>query len=205
MKTPREELPILMSAPMVCAINADRKGQTRRIMKPQPHPAFLARGVFSVVAQWPQQDGFRWFMRDGCSELVKSPFRPGLRLWVKEALKTTRRHGPVLYAADGKTALCCGMTDNPWPWKRKTQPAMYCPRRFSRLTLEITQVRVQPLQAITEQDALAEGFTAWTHRTEGQITARRGFMELWEKINGETFPWASNPWVYVVAFKKVKQ
>lgn len=79
------ERPILMTGGNVRSILEHRKTHTRRIMKPQPSKAFLDRGLASVVPQWPMQDGVRWFMRDGLSELVKCPYgKPGDRLWVKE-------------------------------------------------------------------------------------------------------------------------
>jgi hypothetical protein len=77
------------------------------------------------------------------------------------------------------------------------------PRWASRITLEITEIRVERLQEMSEADAQAEGFMPWTHRTEGKISARQQFVELWNKINGKTHPWESNPWVWVMSFAKV--
>src|SRR6266700_6902801 len=79
--------PILFSGEMVRAILEGRKTQTRRTTKPQPHPDFLARGLVGgiPVPQWPQQNGVRWFMADGLSELTECPYgKPGDTLWVRE-------------------------------------------------------------------------------------------------------------------------
>ena len=85
----------------------------------------------------------------------------------------------------------------------KWRPSIFMPRWASRITLEITEIRVERLQEMSEADAQAEGFMPWTHRTEGKISARQQFVELWNKINGKTHPWESNPWVWVMSFAKV--
>lgn len=82
------EKPILFKDDMIRAILEGRKTQTRRIMKPQPHPDFLERGVCAVVPQWPDQDGVRWYMADGLSEIQPSPFgKPGDRLIVSAPIE----------------------------------------------------------------------------------------------------------------------
>lgn len=103
-----KERPILFSAPMVVALLAGTKTQTRRVMKPQPHPEFIKRGLAGAVPQWPVQDGVRFFMNDGLSELVASPLgAPGDRLWVKET------HAYVRHTENYE----CGGDDCFWQWE----------------------------------------------------------------------------------------
>ncbi len=230
-----KERPILMSGPMVRAILEGRKTQTRRIMKPQPHPEFLKRGVVSVVPQWPMQNGVRWFMADGCSELVPCPYgQPGDRLWVKETWQyagwTEDGYPYVRYAVDGTTRLVDRGISDEWAIKledtwqklstdenyaidkkaadRKWRPSIFMPRWASRITLEVTAVRVERLQDISCEDALAEGID---HYCPGVTAALRGETEadpvaeyrtLWESINGPG-SWDANPWVWVISFRRI--
>jgi len=227
-----KERPILFSAAMVLALLANRKTQTRRIIKPQPSEGFLARGVVSVVPQWPIQDGVRWFMADGCSELVKSPYgQPGDRLIVKEAAwmwcerrpngktKTGRdkwhfapmREAQVFYCADHPTKpqldVVSPDTGNQWGWRKKI--GRFLPRWASRLTLEIIKVRVERVRDISEKDAIAEGLTpglfGGTYRAPGfalDRDARGAYEALWIKINGQE-SYDRNDWVWAVDFKRI--
>ena len=89
----------------------------------------------------------------------------------------------------------------------KWRPSIFMPRWACRIVLEVTSVRVEALQDITEADARAEGVEP---RTAGQDesgpikTHRTGFVYLWQQINGERANWLSNPWVWVVSFKRVQ-
>ena len=232
-----KERPILMSAPMVRALLDGSKTQTRRIMKPQPSSGFLARGIHSIVPQWPHQDGVRWFMRDGMSELVKSPHGgPGDRLWVRETFYAWGRwetrfnaqksrdewHFVDMTLDSGRVYSYAATSAHPGPkglkrsggvapawWKR---PAIFMPRAASRINLEVTDVRVERLQAISEADAIAEGCTQnhngyfWggPHAVSGlkqMATAVSAYRDLWESINGPG-SWDANPWVWVIEFRK---
>ena len=198
------ERPILFSGPMVRAILEGRKTQTRRVMKPQPHPEFLARGVVGVVSQWPMQNGVRWFMRDGMSELVPCPYgNPGDRLWVREML----RHpdgDPWLYDADRQPVMASAEDETAmlvWGHHKEQDycTSMFMPRWASRITLELTDVRVQRVQEISEEDARAEGVQEVTHAngvgrcwetygaefTSHSDSARSSFASIWESINGK--------------------
>jgi len=109
--------------------------------------------------------------------------------------------------AQHATSLCFKqeyMEWDPWPGKTKWRPAMYMPRWASRIFLEVTEVRAERVQDITEEDAKAEGLDAFTHATEGYITATRRFSVLWEQLNGERgYGWDTNPWVFVYTFRKL--
>jgi uncharacterized protein YhfF len=82
-------------------------------------------------------------------------------------------------------------------------------REASRITLEITNVRVERLNEISEEDAKAEGVPPiWLEDDDNLIpphdSYREGFAELWDKINGKKHPWSSNPWVFVIEFRRLE-
>lgn len=163
-----KERPILFSGPMVRAILAGTKTMTRRVVKPQ-----LPRFEYDPAACCPEcgtKPGHQHCWRVGGEIDLKCPFgQPGDRLWVKEALVKGKmlsiltgeetNADAALFEADGSPVLVTEQEfDAGWSWKRPKLPAMYCPRWASRLTLELTEVRVQRLQDISEEDAEAEGF-----------------------------------------------
>lgn len=190
------ERPILFSGPMVCAILGNRKTQTRRVVKPR-ETLCIGHDKLRICSYGNVGDAL-WVRETWCCQMDNGMF-------VYDDKGTHLCH----YAADGVEVIADdgdggqkyrkdGTEASPW------RPSIYMPRWASRITLEITAIRVERLNSITEEDALAEGFTAWTHRTEGQITARCGFMELWEKINGKRHPWESNPFVWVIEFQRIE-
>lgn len=201
------EKPIPFSEPMVIAVREDRKTMTRRVCIPQPSPRFLARGVVGLVPQWPTQDGVRWFMADGCSELVKSPWRPGDRLWVREMWAVHKRYDAlpgrdlspkvqVVYKAGGVNEL--GAALGRW------RAARFMPRWASRIKLKVTGVHIERLQEISNADIRAEGFF------EGDAGGRRmRFCATWDKLNskreGGIYAWDKSPWVWVVSFCRVEE
>lgn len=194
------ERPILFSGPMVRALLDGRKTQTRQIVKPQPcarlcgddFPTRLS-GPFIAEELWGQ---FLWPTADGefCGF---SPYGvPGGRLWVKETL----RRSPDLwtYAADG--------AEVGWPARqalagktRDVVTAIHCSRLASRITLCITDVRVERLQDISEADAEAEG-AEYGYGHGAKISQRRMYELLWNHINGPS-SWDANPWVWVASFQ----
>ncbi len=187
-----KERPILFSAEMVRAILEGRKTQTRRVMKKQPQ-LFTAR---QLAEKLPPYD-----------EIVsKCPYgQPGDRLWVREKfsyLEFTNRYPvikrslaegdtqpEVFYWADGKMPG--------WGNWTRPKPSIHMPRWASRITLEITALRVERLKDISEADAEAEGM-----QLAYMSTRRSSFLELWDSIN-KKHPWTANPWVWVVEFKRV--
>lgn len=205
------ERPILFSAPMVRAILAGKKSVTRRICKPANDKlsgtaASVERAAKSGwIAWWPSpvtaketaeryDDGFR------------CPYgEPGDRLWVRETWAHTNAYDgnyildkrKALYKADEESQII------PNRWK----PSIHMPRWASRITLEVTDVRVERLQEITEEEAIAEGFEG--HRASDgydidpfrDVDARDAFAELWDELNGKKYPWANSPWIWRVAFQ----
>lgn len=177
-----KERPILFSGEMVRAILAGRKTQTRRTLKIQPYENGVA-----LINQ--NHDAFITAGPDyGC----KNPYgHPGDRLWVKETFM------PDPYV--GQNFIYRATEPDPDRYNgHKWKPSIFCTRKASRLTLEIVAVRVERLRQISEADALAEGVTsaAWS--------AVESYFTLWESINGKTHSWESNPWVWVIEFRKLE-
>lgn len=202
-----KERPILFSGPMVRAILSSRKTMTRRIVNPQPKEGE------SVDVCGYSKTGWAINGATGachCSESVRNPYGwPGERLWVRETWAHTNDYdGQVLM--DNRVAIYRADADIlPSRWR----PSIFMPRCFCRLELEITDVRVERLQEISGDDAKAEGADcrtdlAWNGTTDrpdfytsGNIA---GFRELWDKLNAKRgFSWDTNPWVWVVSFKRV--
>lgn len=233
-ETKVKERPILFSGPMVRAILEGRKTQTRRVIKPK-HEFFVDDG----------QDGTNrvyhpcYVTGEPEPEEILCPYGSiGERLWVRETFRQTIDNKSlyvVQYQAD--QAIRCALYDNsgegdpvgtgahkdplqgvgkPGP---PYKPSIHMPRWASRIMLEITGVRVERLNDISEADALAEGIerrnVSWN--PEAQEYKYYGWLEkldqwscspvysyesLWESING-VGSWAVNPWVWVVEFKRI--
>ena len=214
--------PIIMSAESVRAILDGRKTQTRRVIKPQPEPfldtktkmvwSYHHRAVYGTYAEMAE------FMR------LHSPYTVGQRLWVRETWNARdvvydeycggyeagyplnpmpRTRPEYRYVIDFKA------TDgDEGPWRSP----IFMPHWASRITLEVTGVRAERLQEITEADVDAEGFNGdfpgrafpsvftgdWDYY--GQFSMPECYGILWDSINGKRYPWDSNPWVWVVEF-----
>lgn len=153
------ERPIIFSGPMVRAILADRKFQTRRVLEPQPrHRANLLRivGPSAIFCDGDHEKN------EDCEEhkySVRIRYAKGDVLWVREA--TVQTPAGLAYVADGAEHYGAGGA-------LRKRPAIHMPREFSRITLRVTDVRVQRLQDISEEDAKAEGveFSAPTPEDE---------------------------------------
>lgn len=182
-----KERPILFSGPMVRALLAGTKTQTRRIVK--------ARDL-----EW--MDVHQGLREPDNAE--RCPYgQPGNRLWVRETWHdaSSALHSCVLYRADGDEL-----------YGGKWCPSIHMPRWASRITLEVTGVRVDRLQDINEADARAEGITDGGCLNCGepepcncaapQPDARDAFVHLWMSINGPD-SWAANPWVWVIEFRRL--
>lgn len=205
-----KERPILFSAPMVRAILDGRKTQTRRVVKPQPPSGFpfpQDATTGGVTACWwtdrnIDADDLSWWPGYDHQEAMKCPFgSPGDLLWVRETWALNPDENPLDAGAIYRA------TDPGWDdsesglrWK----PSIHMPRWASRITLEITSVRVERLNEITEEDAKAEGIPhdKWSF-PQSTTPMRTGFQVLWESINGPG-SWDANPWVWVVEFKRLE-
>jgi hypothetical protein len=184
-----KERPILFSGPMVRAILDGRKTQTRRVVK--------GSGSWAVVTEergvlWP---GFENELGDW--QNFECPYgQPGERLWIREAWARIVVGNEIdyLYRADTHTGLEKRGGDQKW------KPSIHMPRIACRLMLEITDVRVEVLNNISEADAISEGVQC--AGVPASLTNRGAFGKLWESINGPG-SWAANSWVWVVEFKRV--
>lgn len=181
---------------MVNAIISGRKTQTRRIIKPvQPR----ADGM------WPA----------GRDPVPDCPYgQPGDRLWVRETCRAEELKSGldgVRYLADNAFIVIENSQEASDRWfdlfsyggKRGAGvPSIHMPRWASRITLEVTGVRVERLQEISHQDAIAEGVTGSTEMREQKLTVPHHlFADLWESINGPG-SWEKNPFVWVLEFKQ---
>lgn len=230
--TQAKERPILFSAPMVRAILSGQKTVTRRALKVQPH--IDASGNFCVGGANYGQDIYgkpvtKHFVSSNCPH-----GKPGDRLWVRETWGVISHDfdehgnminwnpdrpaspiremrfgcgyysGHVIYRADGEAAWAGdddGGGDDRSAWK----PSIHMPRIASRVLLEITDVRVERLQDISEEQALAEGVMSCKQDIDpdgNDYSPQELFPGLWTMINGDG-SWQSNPWVWVVEFKRV--
>lgn len=183
-----KERPILFSAPMVRAILDGRKTQTRRVIKPQP----------SLTPEMDTDAGIaKFYDVDECIGSIRCPYGvPGDRLWVRESFYVQpeiwalhRGPQPLDYAADVTP-------DQVEDYAGK--PSIHMPRWASRISLEITDVRVQRVQEISDEDAIAEGYGA----AFGPGFRYRAFDSLWDSIHGSG-AWERNEWVWAVTFKPI--
>ena len=200
------ERPILFSAPMVRAILGGRKTQTRRVVKPEPHAGVRWDAIVTAgYGGWTDGHGTPLRCRYGSA---------GDHLWVRETWANIALKGypPVyFYRADGKDLPPRDdrAADSKW------RPSIFMPRAASRITLFVTEVRIQRLHEITEADARAEGamyhdghgvgHSGWRHDYKDvHADARSSFARLWSDINGAN-SWAENPWVWAVSFETLSE
>ena len=231
-----KERGMIFNGEMVRAILDGRKTQTRRIMKPQPEPCprgghWWPSNVFKTMLHVEEEmqngkGGWGGLVGDAC------PFGDvGDRIWVRETFQgplfdyeqmeayledSSRFEKPEFcqYAADGgHRPEYQDAEDN---LRHGWRPSIHMPRWASRILLEITNVRVERLNAISEEDAEAEGIDMEAlydsqdcydciadHNMTGRPTVTGAFKYLWESIYGEE-GWKSNPWVWVIEFKRVE-
>ncbi|HCL3743929.1 TPA: hypothetical protein ACGJ44_000888 [Pseudomonas aeruginosa] len=202
-----KERPILFTGPMVRAILEGRKTVTRRVMKPQPD--FLGSMV-DPNTPFKTLDA-------GLHARITCPHgQPDDRLWVREAWaadaqvdaiapRDLSQGEPIWYPADFSVRQTgCSMIS-----KGRGRPSIHMPRWASRILLEITAVRIERLQDISEKQALAEGVelegegVCWAGAAgTASDSPVESFRLLWELINGAG-SWNANPWVWVVEFKRV--
>ncbi|MGL6245665.1 hypothetical protein [Pseudomonas sp.] len=242
-----KERPILFNAPMVRALLNCTKSQTRRVVKPVgSDDGFVLLDYGQGPWPYRSDDGdsaMRTVKRSGKLYLDETPHacpcgRPGDLLWVKETFKpiasgeVKNGYGEVRYGYAYKVDSAVRWNEHqtiihdltgqpetgpmqfqPRPWK----PSIHMPRRASRILLEITGVRVERLNSISEEDCWAEGIEEVMHdfdeASQFAMSKRLGcsfedakplFAQLWESINGPR-SWEANPWVWVVEFRRIEK
>lgn len=194
------EHPILFNGEMVRAILSGQKTQTRRPVTPQPSDTFLPTIGLYQRTLFDKRTGEEYpdpIERFGAFDEVgdfPSPFgMPGDRLWVRETW------GVRQLCSDPQPPVFYRASVDPCPniWR----PSIHMPRWASRITLEVVSVRVQRVQEISEQDAIAEGIKMrGMTRYEGE--ARNEFAKLWTACY-PSLPWSANPWVWAVEFRTI--
>jgi hypothetical protein len=190
---------------MIRATLEDRKGQTRRVIKPQ-FGKLWGQGVRHGAGRYAAHvdiavpDGWKW---------LYCPYgKTGDRLWVRETWADSycddSRGNPItIYRADypDDVPRRNGVRLHEIKWR----PSIFMPRALSRITLEVTGVRVERLKSISLEDMRAEGLRP---NNEASLlwreTLAENFRTLWDTINPK-HPWSSNPWTWVVEFKRVEK
>jgi hypothetical protein len=227
-RTAWKERPILMSAPMVRALLAGTKTQTRRVAKFDPlqpglNMAFTGLEPHCFGAGWAlvsRGEGGCWNER---THPLFCPYgQPGDRLWVREAwMPDPPADGTWAYTAWAgcresrlsdiperfRHPAFCNYSASWLHGRVRWTPSIHMPRWASRILLVVTAVRVERLQDISDDDARQEGVAEWAAGAlspEGQETVCRqeGYRMLWESINGAG-SWDANPWVWVVEFRRL--
>lgn len=203
MTTATKERPILFSGPMVRAILDGRKTMTRRVVKHQDSIEADEDGGF-IHAHDPKCPSFC----DYACEMACPYGQPGDRLWVRETW------APCIGGAEGPDNPTLYRADNLDGYDKLTwRPSIFMPRWASRITLEITDVRVERLTEITEDDAIAEGAPCIDNPDydpedpcdDPPQSHKAGFLNLWDKLNGARgFGVDKNPWVWVVSFRRLE-
>lgn len=204
---------IIFSAPMVNALLEGRKTQTRRILKLPPAPMKLGKWEATTIGGGSVVDGKGrpvpempcvWHTRTGAC--IGPGYRRGDRLWVREAWQIVDidKHTHLCayranceadrftFAGDGNVEII---------QIKKWRTPIFMPRIMSRVTLTVTEVRVQQLKSISEQDAQAEGMD-WKGFTSGFAKGTdpiSSYAMLWDSLHGDG-AWALNPWVTAVTF-----
>lgn len=184
-----KEHPMLFSAPMVRAILEGRKTQTRRVVKRQPE--MVDEYTVKPWAGCPKS------LLKLLQEANRCPYEVGMRLWVRETWCSPDEDNPktVWYRADADDPVTKAFSEKFCTWR----PSIHMPRWASRITLEITGVRVERVQDISEKDVQREGIDTDPKQWDACYTD--AFIRLWTSIYGPE-SWAANPWVWVVEFKR---
>lgn len=227
--------PIIFSTEMVRAILDGRKTQTRRVMKPQPkfegNDVWNYKGEFFVTDESMQSHLFHDVYGNNGSPYGSAYPNGGDKLWVREtwgayrfeAVDGSLEYPNVLYKADSTTKLFIGGLV--WKYyqedKFRWRPSIHMPKAFSRITLEIKDVRVERVQDIKPKDCSKEGMSGFSGMVlantamlitgtnslaEAQNVALHDeFVHLWDSINLKRgYGWDTNPWVWVVEFEEKK-
>lgn len=228
-----KDTPLLMTGAMVRATlrDVDPKGQTRRVMNPQPKHKPILANAYTFGADR-SIDGAEWLDADFINPGVpmKCPYgQVGDRLYVRETFYAFGRwetrfnpkkgrdewHFVDMTKQCGKSYSFDADSTHPVPMGKRggvtpgwhKRPGIFLPRAASRLTLEITDIRVERVKDISEEDAIAEGVAPCGHDSFHTDQHTCSFADLWDLINakrdGGIYSWESNPWVWAITFKKL--
>lgn len=196
-----KETGLMFKAPLVRAILEGRKTQTRRLVKPAPAAdQLMLRGITTetglVYARSIEQINSQNIRRIRWESPVG---QPGDRIYVREAHAHHPEFGQMAFRADGEEFEDA----DGWLWEPKWTPAIHMKKEDARIWLEVTGVRVERLQQITEADCIAEGAPGGHGAIGGyhyNTTPLEQFRNLWESTGGD---WSANPWVWAIDFKTI--
>jgi len=227
-----KETPLLLCGEMVRALLAGRKWMTRRVVKPQPPADCCAWGGWVLSSTCRGDEGKASWHDTPDTVLIKKSHRvrcpygqPGDRLWMRETWQQvwantareedddskripdfwTRPKTPAwgtgenywIYRADGEPPK------DPKVGKLCWQPSIFMPRKACRIVRELVAVRVERVQDISAEDCIAEGLGTTLREHDAVVDLRRQYQELWDRLNAKRgFPWSSNPWVWVLEWKR---
>lgn len=193
------EKPIIFSTPMVQAILDGRKTQTRRVVKDprrksvNPISTIGSGGIYSMG-----DIGNELRLTKDIKPNFPPPYQVGDRLWVRETWQygdtvRPRIDAEIIYKADNK-------------WSANWKPSIHMPKKYARIWLEVTGVRVEKLQDIRYLDVEKEGVWIYEDNYKSRNLhfnkAIMKFAQLWDSINGKKYPWSSNPWIFVYEFRR---
>lgn len=201
--------PILFNTEMACAILEGRKTVMRRVVKPQ-HLRVLDSPYHKEHPETPDKVLLE--------RLCEPPYQLGQTLYVRETwaplypdLHSNNVVG-YIYKAD---PLSVENYDKRFPggkdyqWEGRWRPSIHMPREAARIFLRMTDVRVERLQEITEEQAILEGFEAYHSDSGYYEPATLGFVETWDSTikiaNRAIYGWEANPWVWVIEFERCEK
>lgn len=216
-----KELPILFSTPMVQAILEGRKTETRRVVK-----TYIKPGNYRYDGTGPEAHHFLETIKDNHEpgeryiNIGKCPYgQPGDVLWVREnylkpptiTYKMLRDGADTWPKFDYQADISATEIEQYKSWGWKLKPSIHMPKAAARIWLQVQEIKVERLEDITEDGAIAEGverirhplfsgYINYCNETLFYYEAKYSFISLWESINGP-HSWAANPWVWVVKFK----
>jgi hypothetical protein len=201
------ERPILFSGEMIRAILAGRKSQTRRVIRPQPPTLSLLLDAYDGGPQW----NFWTEDKRVCNNLPmwQCPYGvPGDRLVFLCAWAAPKKYNHIKPSRLPRNVRIWSLFDGePKPkWCGRSRPGRFMPLwlRARMPKGELTEIRVQRVQEISEEDAKAEGADLAAGVTGPMCGTYRGaFCRLWDSINGKKHPWDSNPYVWVLSFRRL--
>ena len=224
-----KERPILFSTPMVQAILEGRKSQTRRIIKMPDlvnNPSWYRyignsndMGITRVAIPYDDRLYHEWQrVNSNAASWVIHSYKPGDVLWVRETWNTLTAYEekPDYSVMSVREFVYKADDDRFDKWK----PSIFMPKEACRIRLLVEDIRVERLQDISEEDAIAEGieymdnqfvedydeplriYCDYSDKESVLLVAKSSYKTLWESINGKG-SWDKNPWVWCVKFKRL--
>lgn len=217
--------PILFNTEMVKAILEDRKTTTRRIVNPRYKDDEFG---FQIVKD--SQDNFirlektncngSGMFSDGTERVIKSPYKVGDVLYVRETWKVEHTYGDELadirFKANNEIEHLRGLKEETYDKlinfesKNGWQPSLFMPKEAARIFLKVTNVKVERLQDITDEGAKAEGSNVGIGFAEKmRETATDRFIKIWNstvnKKDLDKYGWNTNPYVWVIEFERISK